>query len=194
MIPICISAIEDESDRAFMEGLYLSYRRLMYAQLKKWLDNSWDIEDAMQTVLVKLIDKLALIRKLDRDRLAGYISAACRSTAIDLLRKKKPGQTVSFEEEPDVTAGENNRDMELRLIRADQFSALARCWPHLDERTRYLLEGYYLLEKTMGELGAELGISAGSVRMALVRARQKALKSMEEQSAEALSSTLGTDP
>ena len=174
MIPICISAIEDESDRAFMEGLYLSYRRLMYAQLKKWLDNSWDIEDAMQTVLVKLIDKLALIRKL--------------------LRKKKPGQTVSFEEEPDVTAGENNRDMELRLIRADQFSALARCWPHLDERTRYLLEGYYLLEKTMEELGAELGISAGSVRMALVRARQKALKSMEEQSAEALSSTLGTDP
>lgn len=194
MIPICISAIEDESDRAFMEGVYLSHRRLMYAQLKKWLDNSWDIEDAMQTVLVKLIDKLALIRKLDRDRLAGYISAACRSTAIDLLRKKRPERTVSFEEEPDIPAGEDGRDMELRLIRADRFTALARCWPQLDERTRYLLEGYYLLEKTTEELGAELGISAGSVRMALARARQKALKSMEEQSAQALSSTLGADP
>ena len=194
MIPICISTIEDESDRSFMEGLYLPYQGLLYSQLRRWLEDPWDVEDAVQTVLVKLIDKLTLIRKLDRDRLAGYLSAACRSTAIDLLRKKKPGRTVSFEEEPDIPAGEDGREMELRLIRADQFSALARCWPRLDGRTRYLLEGYYLLEKTTEELGTELGISADSVRMALARARQKAYKSMEGQNTAALSSTLGTDP
>lgn len=194
MIPICISAIEDEGDRSFMERLYFSYRGLMYSQLRKRLEDPWDVEDAMQTVLVKLIDKIPLLRRLDKARLVGYICAACRSGAVDLLRKKGANRSLPLDEELDVASEEDGREMELRLIRADQFSALARCWPRLDERTRHLLEGYYLLEKSAAELGTELGISADSVRMALARARQKAYKSMEGQNTAALSSTLGTDP
>lgn len=34
MIPICILAIEDEDDRAFMENLYMSYQRLMYSTIR----------------------------------------------------------------------------------------------------------------------------------------------------------------
>ena len=192
MIPICIAAIEDESDRSFMERLYFSYRGLMYSQLQKWLTDSWDVEDAMQTVLVKLIDKLSLLKRLDENRLAGYICAACRSGVVDLLRKKEPNRSLPLDESLDSLHEKDGRELEWKLIRADQLTALARCFSRLDDRTRFLLEGYYLLEKSPRELGRELGISADSVRMALVWARRKAYECMEGQAA-APPGTLGTD-
>ena len=33
MIPLIILSIENDDDRAFMEDLYLSYRRLMFSEL-----------------------------------------------------------------------------------------------------------------------------------------------------------------
>ena len=45
--------------------------------------------------------------------------------------------------------------------------------PQMDVRTRCLLEGYYFLDKTLAELGAELHVKPDSVRMMLTRARKK---------------------
>ena len=58
MIPICILAIEDEDDRAFMENLYMSYQRLMYSTIRNIVRDDWATEDVMQSALVKLIRKL----------------------------------------------------------------------------------------------------------------------------------------
>ena len=62
MIPICILAIEDEDDRAFMENLYMSYQRLMYSTIKRIVRDDWAAEDVMQSALVKLIDKIPLLK------------------------------------------------------------------------------------------------------------------------------------
>lgn len=43
-----------------------------------------------------------------------------------------------------------------------------------------MLEGYYILEKPMAELGMELGIKPTSIRMALTRARGKAYKLLKK--------------
>ena len=61
MIPFCILAIEDESDRAFMESLFLQYNRLMYHEIFKITKNLDDTEDILQSSLVKLIEKIPLI-------------------------------------------------------------------------------------------------------------------------------------
>lgn len=44
-----------------------------------------------------------------------------------------------------------------------------------------ILEGYYILEKPMSELGKELGIKTDSVRMTLARARRKAYELLEKE-------------
>ena len=62
MIPIIILTIENEDDRAFMEGLYLSYNRLMRSEIHKILKDSWATEDVEQNVLEKLIDKIPLLK------------------------------------------------------------------------------------------------------------------------------------
>lgn len=182
MIPYCILVIEDESDRAFMERLYQDYHRLMYSKIKKIVKNRWNAEDVMQSTLIKLIDKLPTIRGLKERQLVSYITSTCRYTAFNYLRDRRKKGEVPYEDDLDSPIQENDEyGIDLALIKEEELGRLARIWPRLDERTRHLLEGYYILEKPMSELGKELGIKTDSVRMTLVRARKKAYKLLEKE-------------
>ena len=72
MLPLMITAIEDENDREFMERLYLQYHRLIYSEVRKLVQNEDEAEDLMQTVVEKLIHKVDLLRDLERRRLAEF--------------------------------------------------------------------------------------------------------------------------
>ncbi|WP_294516979.1 RNA polymerase sigma factor [uncultured Pseudoflavonifractor sp.] len=178
MIPICILAIEDEDDRAFMENLYMSYQRLMYSTIKRIVRDDWAAEDVMQSALVKLIDKIPLLKSRTDVQRISYVVTASRNTALDYMRKQaRHGPDSSFDEIPDsdLSWGAVHEVERVILEKAD-FSALSRVWDRLDDRSKYLLEGYYILEKTPAELGKELSIKPDSVRMALSRARKAAYK------------------
>lgn len=183
MIPYCIAAIEDDDDRAFMERLYTSYHRLMYSQIISILQNQWDTDDVMQSVLIKLINKIPELRVKPRDRLVNYIITACKNTAYNFIRDHSRKRESSYDDYmADLDAEDYySHDAELPMIREEDLDLLARIWPKLDERTRRLLEGYYILEKPMFQLGAELGLKPDSVRMTLVRARQKAYKLIQKE-------------
>jgi len=60
--------------------------------------------------------------------------------------------------------------------------ALSRIWTQLDERTRYLLEGYYILDLSAAEMARELNIKPASLRMALTRARKTAYQLLQDSS------------
>lgn len=81
MLPICILAIRDDDDRAYMTRLFVKYQRLMYRTIYDILGDKWATEDVLQTTLLRLIDHLDTLRRLEPEGLAGYIAAACRHTA-----------------------------------------------------------------------------------------------------------------
>lgn len=85
MLPICILTIQDEDDRAYMSRLFVQYHRLMYQCTYEVLDDKWATEDAVQTTLLRLIDRIDVVRQLDESKLPGYIAAACRHTAYNVL-------------------------------------------------------------------------------------------------------------
>lgn len=80
MLPICILAIRDDDDRAYMTRLFVKYQRLMYRTIYDILGDKWATEDVLQTTLLRLIDHLDTLRRLEPEGLAGYIAAACRWT------------------------------------------------------------------------------------------------------------------
>lgn len=89
MLPICILTIQDEDDRAYMSRLFVQYHRLMYQCTYEVLDDKWATEDAVQTTLLRLIDRIDVVRQLDESKLPGYIAAACRHTAYNVLRHNR---------------------------------------------------------------------------------------------------------
>lgn len=179
MIPYCILVIEDDDDREFMSALFTNYNRLMYREIYCILYDPWATEDVMQTTIEKLIDKVKELRVKDRDHLVNYIISASRNRAKNYLRDHSRYQLVPLDDETGIPDIEHSSDaMDFQLIRESDLDILARIWPRLDERSRFLLEGRYLLEKTPQELAQELNIKPDSVRMALTRARKTAYQLM----------------
>ena len=187
MIPYCILILESDDDRKFMSSLYINYQRLMYSVIGKIIKNNQDVEDVMQTVLERLIDKISLLRSRNQDQLANYIISACKFTAYNYLRDNKNQRLEDSYYEyaalPDET--QSGHEIELRMIKGEELETLRRILLQMEPRAQYLLKGYYFLEKSMEELGAELNIKPSSVRMSLTRARRQAFELLQKE--------LGTD-
>lgn len=185
MIPYCIMVIENDDDREFMSFLYVTYKQLMYSEIRKIVKKDPDAEDVMQDVLEKLIDKIPLLRSRNRDQLVNYIISACKFTALNFNRDNGNKRETTFEDFVALADSEyDTHQIELRLIKDSELDVLKQVLTQMDERTRCLLEGYYFLDKSISELGAELGIKPDSVRMLLTRARKKAFELLQKEGVE----------
>lgn len=183
MIPSCIFIIEDESDREYMTQLYIQYQRLMYHTIYKIVKDPWKVEDILQMTLEKLIEKLSLLKTMERNRLVNYIISACKNNAINELNRSSRHPVFSFEDCCDVPYSDDGASIEEWLIKKDAVRQLRQVWPKLDMRSQYLLEARYILNLSTEEIARELKIKPDSIRMTLSRARKKAvylLKTLEK--------------
>ena len=171
-IPSVISAIEDQSDREFMEQLFLSYQRLIYHTIIQIVHDAWVTEDLLQSTIVSLIDNLETIRRLPERKLVNYIVSTAKNKAISQLRQNNRNHEFHFEDTPNLPDPTEDNIPELFVLRQETFGALATVWEQLDERSQYLLRGRYILGKSYDELSRELGIQPQSVRMAVTRAKR----------------------
>ena len=175
MIPFCILAIENDDDREFMAELFLRYQRLLYNEIYEILKNLWNTEDVLQATLVKLIDKISELRKKEEAKLVSYMVVAARNNTYNFLRAQKKSAQVSFEEySGQENSASADRQIESGMIAKEEIEEMVRRWSQLDERSKHLLEGKYILGKSDEALAEELSINPASVRMALTRARQNA--------------------
>lgn len=176
MIPYMILAIEDEDDREFMTWLYIQYRNLLYSEILKLVNDPWNAEDILQTVIEKLIDRVSLLKTLDRHGLVNYIITAAKHTAYNYCRDAKP--IIFFGEDQDMLAA-SSPSLDDSMIKEENLACLAQVWETLDEKTQYLLSARYVLGKSGKEIARDLDMPPDNVRMALVRAKRKAKQAMD---------------
>lgn len=181
MIPFCILVIENDDDRDFMISLYNNYKNLMFFEVGKIVKGEYDREDVVQDVLIKLIDKISLLRSRSHDQQINYIISACKHTALNYIRDHSSRTEVSYEDYIDLPDTDHDgHEMDLRMIKGEELETLRRMLPKMDSRSQRLLEGYYFLDMPMAELAKELKIKPSSVRMSLTRARKRALELLQE--------------
>ena len=177
MLPSVIALIVDEDDREFMTQLFLQYRRIMFSEISKLISDPWDTEDILQNSLIKLCDKVSLLRDLDERRRVCYVITTVRNLAKNHIRDNHVVSICSFDDDnlnlSDTIS--DGTDINQTIIIKEQLKDLASVWNMLDETTQRLLEGKYILMKSDAELGQMLGINPSSVRMMLTRSRRKAL-------------------
>ena len=163
------------SDREFLLWLYQEFSRLMFYTAQKYLADPHSQEEVVQESLKKLIEKVAVLRRLKRPALAGYVRATVRNTAIDLLkvqgreRERVVGQVLQTH---------RTDSLDETVFCREEVQRLREIWPQLDGETRMLLERKYILGYENEELGRMLGCRTDSVRMKLTRARRKVLRLM----------------
>ena len=102
MIAAILLQIENEDDRDFMAELYERYRRLMLSEIYKLIHDPWVAEDLMQDTVVKLIDKVDLLKTMNAKRLSAYAVTAAKNGARDYLRKAARNTVDLFEDMEDM--------------------------------------------------------------------------------------------
>ena len=179
MLPSFILAIENESDREFMEQVYINYNRLVVSTVLPIVRNLDEAEDLMQSTMEKMIDKIPTLRQFDHARMANYLIAAGRNTAYNHMKaKNKP--VFSFDDCIEVGSDQEIRDIEDTVAMREDLRRMWQIWPQLKERTRYILEARYILGKSTAEIAQDLNIDRRSVRMATHRARKEVREKMEK--------------
>ncbi|MGI6156837.1 MAG: sigma-70 family RNA polymerase sigma factor [Enterococcus lemanii] len=163
-----------------MAQLFLRYRKIMFSEINKIISDPWESEDILQNALIKLSDKVSLLRKLDERKRVCYAITTAKNLAKNHIRDKQNIQLCFFDDEnPNLPDGiGDDIDIEQSIILKEQLKDLSAIWSKLDETSQRLLEGKYILNQSNDDLGKMLGIKPSSIRMMLTRARRKALSLM----------------
>lgn len=176
-MPSFASSTFDE--QKFIEDLYGRYSKLMFATAWRYLSNPSEVEDVIQTCLIKLFHKEALLRTLEEAPLAAYIQATVRNTIFSQAKREKIDEKT-IERLKQQKENEDPLSLDEWMIKEEQVETLSRVLLNMKAQDRILLEGKYFLNYTDGELAALLKCKPNSIRMKLTRARRVALRMLEE--------------
>lgn len=129
--------------------------------------------DLVQRVLLMTLERLRAGEVREPERIASFVLGASRMTVIEMKRgERRRGELL--EEWMPAFAGMTEGDVveapEPLALDADR---LAGCLERLSERERSVVVMSFFAEKAADEVGGELGISGGNVRVIRHRALGK---------------------
>lgn len=179
-----IMAICDSEDSSqFFSELYMRYKRLLFREGLKYIDDPGVVEDLVHDAFIRLIQKEELLRSFNSCTLRTYIVYSIRNASISHLRKKtaEKKRVLSNDDCFDASFAPDTAPLPEEVIIMDEKKQeFLKVWDTLPEDTRELLAGKYILRMSDAELAEEFGCSPDSIRMKLTRARRRALEMMKE--------------
>ena len=182
MLIWAILAIENESDREFIERLYSQNYAVMLQKAKGILKSPQRAEDAVEAVMLKLIDRIELLHGCNQASLRSYLLTCVRNEAIGQLRKD--GKLYPGDADQKLSAlPDDGEAVDAKLLRREQVQALVLALQRLPERESLALRMKYYERMRDAEIAALLGIKASSVRSLIGRARRKAFELLKEEEA-----------
>ena len=167
-------------DQAFMERLFMTYQRLIYAVARRTCvnPNLWD--DIVQESVLRLCRFAHRLRPLPERELAAYISVTARHTTIEFIREEAVRQehTVDWEDAEQIMLDRGPTPEEF-LELMERKVRLREVWSDMTAEEQWVLYAWYLglPDKEQAE---RLGCQADTVRVKRSRARRKALRLMLE--------------
>ena len=165
-----IMLMTGESDRQFMESVYLCNVRLMYAVARKYAPTNEAADEIVQESLIALIGKVTVLRKLEEKALRVYVAKTVRSKAIS--HGLHEGRTVPF---PTAQAADtsDSTDVEQRVMHEESLREALAAIRRLPDKEQLVLRLKLTTDMTNDEIASRVGISPESVRQYLSRARAK---------------------
>jgi RNA polymerase sigma-70 factor, ECF subfamily len=126
--------------------------------------------DLRQQVLLLTLESLRAGRLRDPEQLSSFVLGTCRLVVLDLRRGGERRQRLLERFGGDLSGGGARPESERETER------LADCLRRLSERDRSVMVMTFYAERRTAEIAAELGLSAGNVRVI----RHRALKQLRE--------------
>lgn len=183
IFPIVILAMEDDSERTFMQALYCEHYRLMHAKAYDVLRDKHLADDAVHDAILSLIDAIKTLQGMACPVLTAYVVITVRNAAVDLTRERSRQQKRGVPDPEAALAAfaADEGGVDAEMIREADLQALNRALDRLPEGPRRMLEMKYYQGLSEARIAREFAIQPESARKAILRARQKVRQWMEEE-------------
>ena len=87
MLPLFIMAIENDTDRQFVAGLYQRHRDFLLRCAQKILNDPDRAEEALHEAMLRVIRSLERVRQIPAEELLPYLVTMCRPPASTFTTK-----------------------------------------------------------------------------------------------------------
>ena len=174
----------DSALAAYIAELYDAYKGLMYGTAYKYLGAEADAEAAVNDSVLRLAKHAETLRTLNEPALAVYIACTVQSVALNRLRRlgteRRRFADRDIGELSDVGSAPGPEEQYIeRETRRERLACLRQALAELSEADRELLTEKYLGGLDDTRLAEKYGITEGSVRSRISRAKKRARRIME---------------
>lgn len=157
-------------DCTFLQDFYQQYKGLLYSEAKKLLDSPDDVDEIVQDTMVKLIEKVELLRSMPPGKQVHYAVTSVRNLSINLLLHNKRISFCSLDDIDDMMPASD--DVEKQVQHTEFLREWRNIWMSIDLESRTLLERKYILRHSDAKIAEDLHIQPESVRMRLTRTKR----------------------
>jgi len=167
-----LSLIEGEQDKRKFERIYEAYRQIMFYAANRILRDRHLAEDAVHLAFMRVIDHLEKINEEDGHKTRGFLVTVTENISIDLYRKRKKENLLSYDEmgvyiaETQGVYNEENEIVAAMMRLPVQYSAVFKL--------KYV-QGF-----ENGEIAAILNLNEAAVRKRLSRGKEKLSQLLNE--------------
>lgn len=167
---------EMQAQEAFLNNIYLEYRRLMLKIARTYVDDSQGCEDVVHNAFMSVIRNKEKLSEFPKPKVKAYIILATRHASIDYLRKERRMNQVDIPDDVLIDlisrSQEKLRESEVPF-RTVEFYTVIRKLPAEDQT---LLIGHHMVGLDGNELARLVGCKPDTLRVKLHRARKRALE------------------
>ena len=94
---IYLSILESKEDKSKFEQIYITYKQTMFYVANRILKDEYLSEDVVQQAFLRIIDNLSKIDDINCHKTRAFIVIIVENIAIDLYRKRKRENNISFD-------------------------------------------------------------------------------------------------
>ena len=121
VLPLCILAMAEGTDRDYMEWLFREHYRLMMATAWRFVRQSYDADEIVSESLMALYRKIDKIRHMKQNSLRLYIISTVRNTSLNYL-KKHQRMNSQFFHVSDMVIGQlpSEENLEKKIVLSEE--------------------------------------------------------------------------
>jgi len=180
MLAFYLSLIDDEPSRSLFEELYRTHRHTMVYAANRILHDQMLAEDAAHDAFLRIIDHLDKISDPKCHKTRAFVVLIVRNIALDYCRQKKHLAEEGCEEFESIFADPDPNPEEI-LEKSESDEAFQKLVSRLRPIYAEVLTLRYSFEYTDSEIAHLLGITCGTVRTRLKRARNQLRLEIEDE-------------
>lgn len=163
-----IDGEQELPDRDF-DRIYKDYSRLVYWAAYRVVSSHELAEDITQSVFEKVLLNSSKLSGMNDAQLKGWLYRVSTNLALDGTRRAK--RELLSDEPLGADIADDVELPEDELVKKQTASAVSKAIAELDEIYREVVMLHYFSEMTVREISKNTGISEGTVKSRLVRAR-----------------------